>query len=188
MRSLAIAMALLAVACNPKPTAELGVVAPVNLVDQDGHPFGRRELADHVWITAMMFTSCPMACPMMAQRMAHLQAMLPKHAEPIRLLSISVDAENDTPPVLSAYGKRFHSDPAVWTFVTGETDPIFASVNAAYKQALGAKANFSHGDTLMLLDGDGRIKGFYGKDDASVARLFADADRLAVVYARAAAL
>jgi protein SCO1 len=188
MRGVALAMVLLAVACNHETTGTLGVIAPLGLVDQDGHPFGRHELADHVWITAMMFTSCTMACPMMAERMSHLQSMLPKHAESIRLLSITVDAENDTPPVLAAYGKRFHRDPAAWTFVTGETDPVFASVNAGYKQARGAKANYSHGDTLMLLDGEGRIKGFYGKDDASVARLFADADHLAVPYARAAAL
>jgi protein SCO1/2 len=188
MRQVTLAMVLLAVACHHETTPELGLIAPVSLVDQDGHPFGQHELADHVWITAMMFTSCTMACPMMAERMARLQAMLPMHADSIRLLSITVDAENDTPPVLSAFGRRFHRDPAVWTFVTGVTDPVFASVNAGYKQALGAKANYNHGDTLMLLDGEGHIKGFYGKDDASVARLFADADRIAAPYARAAAL
>jgi protein SCO1/2 len=179
IRSVALAVALLTVACNHGTTAELGRITPTSLLDQDGHPFGQHELAGHVWIAALMFTSCPMACPKMAERMARLQTMLPEHAKSIRLLSITVDAENDTPPVLSAYGKRFHRDPATWTYVTGETDRVFASVNAGYKQALGANANFSHGDTLVLLDGEGRIQGFYRKDDAGVARLFADADRLA---------
>jgi protein SCO1 len=180
MRSVALAVALLAVGCNHEPTAALGRITPTSLLDQDGHAFGPHELAGHVWIAAMMFTSCPMACPKMAERMAHLQTMLPEHSKSIRLLSITVDAENDTPPVLSAYGKRFHRDPATWTYVTGETDRVFASVNAGYKQALGAAANFSHGNTLVLLDGEGRIQGFYGKDDAGVARLFVDADRLAL--------
>jgi protein SCO1 len=189
MRSVALAMVLFAAACQHKSAPELGRVAPIDLVDQDGRPFGQRELADRVWITAFMFTSCPMACPKMAERMAYMQrTMLPQHADSIRLLSISVDAENDTPLVLAAYGKRFHRDPATWTFLTGATDPVFASANTAYKQAFGAKAGFSHADTLMLLDGEGHIEGFYGKDDASISRLFADADRLAATHARSAAL
>ena len=47
---------------------DLGVIVPAKLIDQDGRTFGPAELDHHVWIAAMMFTSCPMACPAMAAR------------------------------------------------------------------------------------------------------------------------
>src|SRR5271155_3185998 len=53
-------------------TASLGRIVPVNLVDQDGRPFGMPELQGHSWLVALMFSSCPMACPVVAQRMAYL--------------------------------------------------------------------------------------------------------------------
>jgi len=133
-----------------------------------------------------MLTSCTMMCPVMAQRMAYLQTLLPSHAASIRLLSITVDPEKDTPSVLFAYGQRFHRDPEAWTFVTGATAPIFASVNAGYKRAPGTKGNFDHGDTLVLVGRDGHIEGYYGKDDSGVARIFADADRVALASAESA--
>jgi protein SCO1/2 len=133
----------------------------------------------------MMLTSCTMMCPLMAERMAYLQKLLPSHAASIRLLSITVDPEKDTPTVLFSYGKRFHRDPDSWTFVTGETQPIFESVNAGYNRA-GMKGSFDHGDTLVLVDGDGRIRGYYRKDDSGVARMFADADRLALASSESA--
>jgi len=156
-------------------------IVPTSLVDQDGRVFGPAELDHHVWITAIMFTSCPMGCPVMAARMGYLQTLLPKHASSIRLLSITIEPDTDTPAVLHAYGERFHRDPALWTFVTGATTPIFGAVNAAYRKegAKDGKWSFDHAETLALVDGRGYIHGFYRKDDASVARLFADADALA---------
>lgn len=203
---LAVALALsvvVVVACNPHneesattspaeelvaktESGDLGRITPVKLVDQDGHAFGQAELGGHVWIGAMMLTSCTMMCPLMAERMAYLQKLLPSHAPSIRLLSITVDPEKDTPDVLLAYGKRFHREPATWTFVTGETAPIFEAVNAGYRRAPSVKGNFDHGNTLVLVGRDGRIEGYYGKDDGGVARIFADADRLALASSESA--
>ncbi len=166
--------------------SEVGRIMPVKLVDQDGHAFGQPELRGHVWIAAIMLTSCTMMCPVMAERMAHLQKLLPSHAASIRLLSITVDPEKDTPAVLSAYGKRFHRDPDSWTFVTGDTQPLFEVINGGYKPAPSMKGTFDHGDTLVLVDGDGRIRGYYRKDDSGVTRMFADADRLALASSASA--
>ena len=35
-----------------------------------------------------------------------------------------------------------------------------------------------HGEFFILMDGDGRIRGYYRKDDASLDRLLADAEKL----------
>jgi cytochrome oxidase Cu insertion factor (SCO1/SenC/PrrC family) len=161
-----------------------GTLPELRLLDQDSHPFQAAQLRGRVWITSFMFTSCPMECPILAQRMSYLQKLLSGRSPSIQLLSISVNPGQDTPVVLREYGTRFHRDPARWTFLTGESDPVLRVVSAAYDRGVSSKktpGGFAalHGDRLVLIDGDGQIRGYYRKDDAEVARLLADADRLA---------
>jgi protein SCO1 len=159
--------------------ATLGRITPEHLVDQDGHAFGATQLSGHVWITALMFSSCPMACPVVAQRMAYLQTLLPAHAPSIRMLSVTLDPENDTPPTLAAFGARYHRDPQLWTLATGATQPVVDVVTAGWARVSPKGKSFDHGDTFTLIDGQGNVRGYYGKDDAGVAKMLADADRIA---------
>jgi protein SCO1 len=43
----------------------------------------------------------------------------------VRLVSISVDPEHDTPEVLCEYAARFQADPDRWLFVTGAKEAIY---------------------------------------------------------------
>jgi len=199
---LVVVLTLLAVGCRPStPPASAPVPAPAAPptlpdygrlpeladVDQDGKPFKLAELRQGLWITAFMFTTCPMECPLLSQRMSYVQKLLKQHSPALHLLSISVTPDTDTPPVLKRYGDRYHRDPARWTFLTGPYEPALASVSRAYEEAAAREhlalkpGGFQvlHGDNLVLIDGGGHIRGFYRKDDAEIARLLADADRLA---------
>ncbi len=42
----------------------------------------------------------------------------------VRLVSISVDPERDTPEVLSRYAERYKADPDRWLFLTGKKGDI----------------------------------------------------------------
>jgi protein SCO1/2 len=184
IRSCALALAVSAAGCGHREggaaaPGSIGEIVPTRLVDQDGHAFGAEQLHGHVWLVALMFTHCPMACPAMAERMSYIQTLLPRHAADIRMLSVSVDPEDDTPPVLTAYGQRFHRDPAIWTFVTGQTEPTLRSVTDGFAKDRPGHA-FDHGSTFALADEQGRIRGYYGMDDTAVASLLDDADRVAV--------
>jgi protein SCO1/2 len=197
---LAVTLALSSWGCSEKagpshPTAPLmrvreddadspGRIVPVNLVDQDGHPFGTPELRGHYWVVALMFSSCPMACPGVAERMAYLQRVLPKEVPSIRFLSVTLDPENDNPAVLAAYGRRFQRDPSRWTFVTGNTQPISRALTEGYSRATGAAANFDHGSTFALVDEYGKVIGYYGKDDDGIARLVSAANHPVRIAAR----
>jgi len=183
LRTAALAVVVGALGCSRAIAADhsssLGRISPEHLVDQDGHAFGPAQLSGHVWITALMFSSCPMACPVVAQRMAYLQTLLPAHAPSIRMLSVTLDPENDTPPTLAAFGARYHRDPQLWTLATGTTQPVVDVVTAGYARTSPGGKSFDHGDTFTLIDGEGSVRGYYGKDDADVARMLADADRIA---------
>ncbi len=197
-RALIVALALLlAAGCRraaPAAAPEEGAGGPpvygalgeARLIDQDGRPFAARELRGGVWIAAFMYTTCPMECPVLAQRMSYLQKLLAGRRPSIRLLSVSVNPGQDTPAALRAFAGRFQRDPARWTLVTGETTPVLRAAAAAYDRAAAAERRVPpggfaalHGDLFVLIDGEGRVRGYYRKDDAGVARLLDDADRLA---------
>ena len=42
----------------------------------------------------------------------------------MRFVSITVEPEVDTPPVLKAYAEKFGADPAGWSFLTGTSAEI----------------------------------------------------------------
>jgi protein SCO1/2 len=102
-----------------------GQAAPdAPLTDQDGTP---RRLSDirggHALALTFMYTKCPMPtyCPMMDRNFVEVQKQIkasPALAAKARLLSVSFDPKNDTPPVLKKHAKSLGADPALWTFVT----------------------------------------------------------------------
>jgi cytochrome oxidase Cu insertion factor (SCO1/SenC/PrrC family) len=166
----------------------MGTLGPAALVDQDGAAFGPERLRGRVWITAFLFTTCPMECPLLAQRMRWLQSQLALRSPSLQMLAVSINPAQDTPAALRSYGERFSRDPSRWTFVTGNTAPWYRAVSDGYERARPppdpndprSKGTFAalHGERFALVDGEGRIRGYYRKDDGDVARMLADAERL----------
>src|SRR5215510_14587164 len=101
-----------------------GTVPDFSLIDQDGRPVQRADLQGKVWIASFIFTNCPNECPLMTAAMAQLQSHL-AHVADLRLVSISVDPDHDTPVVLSQYAERFNADPSRWFFLTGDKQAIY---------------------------------------------------------------
>jgi cytochrome oxidase Cu insertion factor (SCO1/SenC/PrrC family) len=60
----------------------------------------------------------------MTAEMARLQTDVAP-LEDIRLVSITVDPERDTPAALSQYAERFKADPGRWLFLTGDKAAIY---------------------------------------------------------------
>jgi protein SCO1/2 len=182
-------------ASNAPPAVEglpvFGALPAMSLTDQEGKPFTLDRMRGHVWIANFIFTSCPMACPLLSQRMSLIQTKIQPDPATIQLVSFSVDPSHDTPPVLKQYGTRYHQDPTRWTFVTGKPDEVLSIVSDGFKVAVekakappdpnGANSNFvvMHGENFVLIDRDGRIRGYYHKDDEDLDRLVTDARKLA---------
>ena len=97
------------VACRRQPPEDiddLGVVPAWSMTAEDGKPIGTAQLQGKTWVVNFLFTSCPTSCPPLARATARLQerirALLPKgEVPPVQIVSISVDPETDTPPVLA---------------------------------------------------------------------------------------
>jgi protein SCO1 len=161
-------------------------VPDFSYVDQTGARLSNRELAGHAWVADFIFTSCSSACPVLSARMVLLQRQVT--APGARFVSFSVDPEHDTPAVLAAYARKWHADPR-WHLLATDARTL-PSLTAAMKvrvQATGdATDPIMHSSRLLLVDGDGRVRGVYDSgDEAAMRRLAADLRRLSDAAPRA---
>ncbi|MGO9836859.1 MAG: SCO family protein [Polyangiaceae bacterium] len=166
--AVAAALALVARSMRPSPPLPvLGQVPAFHLVDQRGMPFTDASMRGHVGVVDFIFTRCPSSCPRLTARMADLQSRLSKGPSDVRLVSFSVDPENDTPEVLSRYAAGAHADPARWSFVTGGANDVENAVVGGFKMSAAKIAKGAgdyevvHGEWFVLVDRKGNLRGYY---------------------------
>jgi protein SCO1/2 len=165
---------------SPAPPI-LGQVPPFALTNRDGRPVTLATLAGHPWIADFVFTRCAASCPMMTARMARLGKELPK-AKPLRRVSFTVDPGNDTPEVLARYAATFKAPPD-WLFLTGPEPALHRLSREGFKLAIDVPKGDAgstvepilHSTRFVLVDGQGRIRGYYdGEDEEAMGRLVRD--------------
>jgi len=106
----------------------------VAFVDQDGHETTLRTVLDTELpvLLNFIFTTCTTVCPIMSTGFARFQEALESDRDRVRLVSVSIDPDNDSVEVLRAYAERFRAGNG-WRLLTGTRD---ASVTA--QRAFGA--------------------------------------------------
>lgn len=77
-----------------------------------------------------IFTTCPAVCPALSGLFAAAQERLGDELAGVRMISISIDPEHDTPPRLADYARRFRAGPR-WRFLTGDLADV-AAVQKAF--------------------------------------------------------
>jgi protein SCO1/2 len=94
------------------------------LQDADGKPVGLSELRDKIVVLHFIYAGCPDVCPLHADKIAELQAMINQTPmkEQVRFVTITTDPKNDTPDVLRAYGGQHGLDPVNWVFLTTSSE------------------------------------------------------------------
>ncbi len=137
----------------------IGTVPDFQFTTQDGSMLSKADLLGKVWVVDFFFTRCPGPCPVMSSRMAEISKEL-KKARDVRLVSVSIDPENDTPAVLSAYAKRLNADPSRWSFLTGPKKEIDAFTTKGMLQVLATDPAGvpTHSTRFLVVDREGRIR------------------------------
>jgi len=115
---------------------------PVTLVRDDGQAVSLRDVlaTDEPVVLAFIYTSCTTVCPLTTQTLAQLETRLGQQ-RPVRLVSISIDPEQDTPARLAEYAHAFHAGPN-WRHYTG-TLAASQSAQRAFDVYRGNKMNHS---------------------------------------------
>jgi protein SCO1/2 len=104
-------------------------VADSAFIDQTGT---NRSLADwrgRALAVTFVYTRCPMPdfCPRMNRQFSGLQHGVladPRLRDRVRLLSVTLDPGHDTAQILAPYARQAGANPQVWSFLTGEPEPI----------------------------------------------------------------
>jgi protein SCO1/2 len=169
--------------------AMLGTLPGFALTDQRGQPFGTRELAGKVWVADFIFTACQQACPMLSEKMAEVGRRARGLGPDFHLVSISVDPARDTPAALAAYAARYGANPLAWSFLTGPADAIEAAVVGGFKVGMGRDKTSGdgagdfwqifHGENLVLVDRQLRIRGYFQATPEGIDQLLEAAGRVA---------
>jgi protein SCO1/2 len=142
------------------------VTPPVQLVRDDGKPVSlQKELDDgRPVVMNFIYTTCSTTCPLSSQIFATFQQQLGPERSSVHMVSISIDPEQDTPPRLRAYAKKFGAGPQ-WQHYTGTLQ-----ASQAAQRAFGAYRGdkMSHTPLTLIRAAPGqpwtRIDGFVTPD------------------------
>ncbi len=139
---------------------------------------GSSDLRGHPWVANFIFTHCSGPCPLMSSKMAEIQKILPVD---VRLVSFTVDPDRDDLEVLAEYARRFEADPARWLFVRADKPTLYTLVFEGFKLPMmedpSAESGFrvTHSAKFVLVDGLGRIRGYFESSDENLNSNLADA-------------
>ncbi|MDB4787506.1 SCO family protein [Flavobacteriales bacterium] len=142
-------------------------VPKFSLTDQDSAEFSHRDLEGKVRLVDAFFTSCPTICPVISSQLArvHDQLWAAGLQDDVRIISHTVDPQNDTPERMKAYSERLGADAAVWKFLTGPEEDLYPLLQEGYLlTALAsdtAAGGFFHSDQVVLVDSEGHLRGSY---------------------------
>lgn len=176
-----IAVAVLAASGSfeVKELSVFGTVPSFYLTERSGREFSKNELQGKVWVASFVFTHCSGQCPLLCEKLKRVQSRF-RFKDNFRLVSFTMDPERDTPAVLAQYAGRFDADPYKWSFLTGPKKDVDFLVQSGFRLASGGPGGeepegITHSFKLVLVDGYGRIRGYYdGLDDAAVNTLIKD--------------
>jgi len=115
-------------------------IPDVTLIDDEARPVRLREvLGGEPVMVNFIFTTCQAICPVMSRIFARVPRELGADAVKVRLVSITIDPEHDTPSRLREYARRFGAGDR-WRFLTGSAQDIEA-VERAFDAYRGDKMN-----------------------------------------------
>jgi cytochrome oxidase Cu insertion factor (SCO1/SenC/PrrC family) len=183
---------------NPKPfvmpaapTQPLPIITTVpafRLTERSGREAGSEELRGRVWVASFIFTTCPGPCREMSQMFATLQAAFKREGWlDVKLVSFTVDPENDTPDVLRRYADSLGADPERWWFLTGRREDIWTTslrgflltVTETPEADVPKMGKYLHSTRFAVVDARGNMRGSYNIEAAGeLQRLIDDVRRL----------
>jgi protein SCO1/2 len=138
-----------------------------SLLAQEGKPFTSDMVRGQVVLYQFGYTNCGANCQPIWARLKEVLAQLattnPDGAVPVKLVTLTLDGERDTPAVLQAFGQQIGADFSHWTFLTGsqaDLRPVLQDgFGVAYKRLPDGSVDFLN--RFELVDGWGIVRAEY---------------------------
>ncbi|MGR3764003.1 SCO family protein [Rossellomorea sp. NS-SX7] len=185
-KTLAIVMTLIVIllagCSNSDFQAETNYeIADFTYTNQYNEKVSLKDLEGKVWIADFIFTNCETVCPPMTFNLTKLQKELKKEGvEDYKIVSFSVDPENDKPQVLKDYISKYEAaDTSKWELLTGyQFDEIKEFAEHSFKTIVAKDPNSDqviHQTSFFLVNQEGVVvKNYSGNSDVPYAEMTAD--------------
>lgn len=157
---------------DPNRPADIG---DFELTERSGRKVTNKDLLGQPWAVCFVFTRCSGMCLQVSHQMRDLQNDL--KGAPVRLVTITVDPDYDTPEVLKNYADNFGAHPDRWLFLTGEKEYVYRLLRGYFLQFVQEMTGKErqkgfeviHTDDVLHIDAQGRIvKRYHAKDDGDM--------------------
>lgn len=137
------------------------------LTERSGRKVTKQDLLGKPWVVAFVFTRCQGPCPMVSKAMHDLQRAT--EGLDLRLVTVSVDPEHDTPEVLTRYAELFQADSDRWLFLTGDEDDVYTLIGRSFKMPVSrvpldtgdGKYDVIHTSNVLYVDAEGVVRAKY---------------------------
>lgn len=134
--------------------------------NQDGRLITNKDLAGKVYVAEYFFTTCKGICPRMNDNIKKIAAEYAGQPD-FRILSYTVDPENDSVGRMKRYSDSLGADDRSWWFLTGRKDSLYHLARSGYllddpkNNALNIDEQFLHTQFVALVDKGGRVRKIY---------------------------
>ncbi|WP_411809499.1 SCO family protein [Bacillus sonorensis] len=147
--------------------------------NQDNKTVSLDSLKGKVWVADFIFTNCNTICPPMTSHMAELQKQMDEENLQARIVSFSVDPENDTPEKLKKFAANYPLSFENWDFLTGYSQAeIERFALKSFKAIVKKPENEDqviHQSSFYLVDQEGKVvKDYDGAKDTPYSEIIAD--------------
>ena len=126
------------------------------LAERSGKTFRSEEMRGKVWVVSMFFSTCPGSCKKLNANIKALHDQ--EDLQDVTWVSISVDPNTDTLPVLREYADSLKADPERWLFCRGELKYVKQIGQDFLKLPVFFK---DHNDYGVVIDKNGQPRGSY---------------------------
>ena len=172
----------------PPPLPKYSKMESYSLTNEFGKPFGSADLKGKFYLANFMFTTCPTVCPALMKKMQKVQKRVRGLGTKVGIVSFTVDPKNDTPKTLYKYARELQTNPHVWSFLTGSRADLEKILIKGFKVPMGEfetieravdgetieLMDIAHSEKIVLVDGEGYIRGYYSTDKAGINKLMID--------------
>lgn len=158
-------------------------VGAFHLLASDGRAVTEADVAGHVYVASFFYSECRTLCPDLEAQLARVHEAFAGDTN-VMILSHSVMPERDDAARLAHYAVRNGIDGRQWRLLTGDRAELTHLAHDAYFVELAdttgnTRGQLRHTETLVLVDGSGRIRGVYdGSLAYDVTQLIADITQL----------
>lgn len=137
-----------------------------SLRNQAGRQITRADLNGKFLVVSFLFTSCSLTCPIVSRQMTEIQRLTTNQPD-VQLVSLTVDPEDDSAPVLARYGQQFGADTNRWLLLTGDeatvhhligTSFLSPDTNDVFSYMPG---NFANIERIALVDPQGKVRAYF---------------------------